>query len=554
MPPAVAPIAFRSARSRHITSRAVLGLALMTCWLLAPIAGTSAHGAERCVAKHSGCHHTLQAALDAAQDGDTIRLARGSFAGGVTVTKSVALVGAGRRATVLRGGGPVLTIGTFGAATSPAVSIRDMTITGGRTTSSPQSVAFVGEDNVVALGGGIAIPPTQDFGVGATVTITNTAITDNRVAPTATAPAGPPCPGGPCPFALAAGGGIDNWGTLTLENTTVSGNRVGSASGLSELASDAESGAIQHWQGRLTINSSRISGNDATATAPNGRYADSGAIFARGGDVTMTHSVVSNNTAGLAGALPSSVDTGSLGGGIHLSDQVTSARFANTSIVANTARMTNSVGDANATSGGLHVDLGIDFEMRDSVIAANRVISTTLPGSPGNAAGDSGAGELHGTLLRTRLVRNTVDVHSVAGDATALAGAAIVFGTLSAGTVAHNQARAVSPRGNASAEGGGLITDEGGLTLRDVPVRGNDAAAIGHSGSARGGGIFNAPIPNGPPGGPLVLHSSPITANTIAGNASILKTGGGLYIREHPLTLSDSAITRNHPDQCSGCP
>ena len=36
-----------------------------------------------------------------------------------------------------------------------------------------------------------------------------------------------PCPGKPCRFALAAGGGIDNWGDLTLVRTRVSDNQAG---------------------------------------------------------------------------------------------------------------------------------------------------------------------------------------------------------------------------------------------------------------------------------------------------------------------------------------
>src|SRR3954449_12697496 len=133
-------------------------LALAT--VLASLTGTpmtSAFGAERCVGPQAGCATTLQAAVDAAQDGDTVRLAAGTFAGGATVTKSVALVGAAENATVLRGGGPVLTIGTMFDPTPPTVSIRDVTITGGRTTSSPQSVEFVGQEGVLALGGGIEI-------------------------------------------------------------------------------------------------------------------------------------------------------------------------------------------------------------------------------------------------------------------------------------------------------------------------------------------------------------------------------------------------------------
>jgi len=60
-----------------------------------------------------------------------------------------------------------------------------------------------------------------------TVTIADSVITGNRATPTVAAPIGPPCPSGPCGFARGDGGGIANWGKLTLLRTTVSGNEVG---------------------------------------------------------------------------------------------------------------------------------------------------------------------------------------------------------------------------------------------------------------------------------------------------------------------------------------
>src|SRR5262245_56069949 len=48
-----------------------------------------------CVGATQGCLATVQAAVDAAQDGDTIRIEPGTFQGGITIPKSVRLVGAG---------------------------------------------------------------------------------------------------------------------------------------------------------------------------------------------------------------------------------------------------------------------------------------------------------------------------------------------------------------------------------------------------------------------------------------------------------------------------
>ena len=143
--------------------------------------------ANLCVGSRPGCFTSLQAAVSAAHDGDTIAIAPGTYAGGVTIDVSVNLKGAGARATVIRGGGSVLTIGAYGASTEPTVSISGVTITGGVARSSPVSIPFTGEAGVIAEGGGIEIPPNADFTGGATVTISNSVITDNRVAPTSDA-------------------------------------------------------------------------------------------------------------------------------------------------------------------------------------------------------------------------------------------------------------------------------------------------------------------------------------------------------------------------------
>jgi hypothetical protein len=502
----------------------------------------------------NGCPYTqLGPALAAAKDGDTIEIAPGTYAGGVTINVSVKLVGAGPSSTTISGGGPVLTIGTFGASSEPTVSIDGLTITGGVTRSSPESTPFVGLEGVFAAGGGIEIPPNADFSGGATVTITNSVITGNRVAPTDTVPFGPPCPSGPCPFAGAFGGGIDSWGTLTVANSTISNNRVGSASGLSTLASDAVGGAIMNRLGPLTISGSVIRGNQATATGPNGRFAEGGAIMALGSRMTLSNSSVTDNSAALAASLPNSVEQLANSGGIHITSNVSAATISNTTISDNSVTMTNTVGDAEAFSGGVHVDLDVDFKMSNSVVADNSVVSATLAGSSGDAGGDSGAGELLGTITNTRFIGNTVTVSSAGGDANAIAGAFIDFGSITNSVVSDNHVQASSPGGTMFAAGGALVVDEPGLTLRNTKVSGNTVNASGASGSAQGGGIFDAPIANGPPGGPLTLVNSGVTGNALSGSAGIMLQGGGIYIQNQPLTLTHSVIADNSPDQCYGC-
>jgi hypothetical protein len=510
--------------------------------------------ASLCVGGQPGCFATLQAAVGAARNGDTIAVAPGTYAGGVTIDVSVKITGAGAGSTVLRGGGSVLTIGVFGASTEPTVSISGVTITGGVARSSPVSAPFTGEDGVIARGGGVEIPPNAAGTGGATVTISNSVITGNLADPTHALPTGPPCPGGVrCPFAQAAGGGIDNWGTLMLANTTVSDNRIGSATGLGAVASDADGAGIASELAGLTVTNSTISGNRASATAPNGRFADSGGMFVDGGTLTMSYSTVTGNRASLAASLPNGISGGlnAIAGGVHVANGVTAAMISNTTISGNSVSMTNTVGDSSAFSGGLHTDG--TFTLTNDVIGGNSVFSATLPGSSGNAGGDSGAGEMAGTITNTRLTGNSVTVISASGTAVASAGATIVTGTLTNSIVSSNTASAASPHGTVLIGGGGLLSG-GPLTLRNTSVSGNRGYATGHTGGAEGGGIFDVDesASGGPPGGPLILTNATITHNVLTGTTGITLQGGGVFATQ-PVTLTNTVIANNIPDQCDGC-
>jgi hypothetical protein len=540
-------------RTDRFKGRLLIVLALASAAALGFAPGALA--ANLCVGSGSGCISSLKAAVSAAHDGDTIMVAPGTYAGGIPVDVSLKIIGAGAGSTVIRGGGPVLTIGVHGAASEPTVSIAGVTITGGVTRSSPESTPFFGEDGVIARGGGIEIPPNADFTGGATVTISSSAITGNRVAPARALPIGVPCPGGVnCPFAQAAGGGIDSWGTLTLQDSTVSNNSVGTASGLSPIASDADGGGIANELGPLTINNSMIDGNAATDSAPNGRSADSGAMYLEGGTVSMSNSIVTGNRASLAASEPNIVaangDTAAVAGAIHVQGGVTAAIFTNTAITHNSVTMTNDLGDSTAFSGGLHTDG--TFTLRNDLIEDNSV-SSAATGATGDAEGDSGAGEMAGTITDSRLSGNTVTVTAAEGSADASAGATIFAGSLTNSQLEYNHVFASSPAGSVALVGGALQTG-GPVTLQNTTISHNTGRADGLTGSARGGGIFavDESATGGPPAGPLILTNGTITHNLLSGNSGITLQGGGIFATD-PLTLTNSRIAGNAPDDCEGC-
>ena len=353
-----------------------------------------------------GCPYTqLAPALAAAHSGDTITIGPGTYAGGVTIDVSVKLVGAGPAATIIRGGGPVLTIGVADAPSEPTVTIEGVTVTGGVTVGNltPSS----------GRGGGIYIPRAAGPSTGATVTIRNSVIRGNSVAPRVAIESDDPC----CLFADSGGGGISNDGTLTLDHTRVSDNQADAASG---LASNAIGGGILNRAfGNLTLKHSVVTDNHVEVTPPNGRFAPGGGIAMVAGTLKITDSLVSDNTADTSSAVPTGVEQEAAAGGIQIQGDA-SATIRRTTITGNSVRSTNTVGDALAFSGGLHADGPI--VLSDSTVSDNRVAATTATGS---ATVDSGAGEINAdaTIRNTRFTGNRATATSSAGVAHAGAGA-----------------------------------------------------------------------------------------------------------------------------------
>ena len=428
-----------------------------------------------CVGRGADCFAKIQAAVDAAHDGDVILVGPGSFSGGITIDKSLSLVGARAGATTIRGGGPVLTIGVLGAATEPTVAIRRVRLTDGLTRSGAHCgpTCATGFERATALGGGIEIPPAADDATGATVTISDSVIAGNRVDPAETVPSPRSiCPGvGHCRFALAGGGGIDNWGVLTLRNTRVADNRLGGA-----LNSEAVGGGIlEEETGQLTLENSVVAANRAIASAPNGRFAEGGGIFVVGGTLTIRGGAVAHNRAALDSALPNDVGQLANAAGIHLTDQA-SATIAGARIDGNRLRMTNSVGDATAFSAGLHADGPL--VLRDSSVSGNSVTATTTAPSPASAFAESGAAELNvdATISGTRLEHNSVTATAPGGIADAAAGAGVTaaFGlmTITDSLIRGNRLTATTTTGSSTVHGVGLA-NIGVLTLRNTSVSDN---------------------------------------------------------------------------------
>jgi predicted outer membrane repeat protein len=118
-----------STQLRRISLTIVLTLTLL--WLLsdALTATNAAQAQPNDLIVNPG--ESIQAAIDAANNGDTIFITAGRYTESLTLSKPVSLMGADRDTTILRAveGQPVLTV--TGATISNSVVISGLTFTGG---------------------------------------------------------------------------------------------------------------------------------------------------------------------------------------------------------------------------------------------------------------------------------------------------------------------------------------------------------------------------------------------------------------------------------------
>jgi len=251
----------------------------------------------------SGAPGQLRTLLDAAAPGDTIVIPAGTITltgpadasgGGLPITKTVTIQGAGPGLTIIDGGG--LERGMLIYATAgPSVAISNLTIRNGvdRTVFGGAGMFIDAGLTVtltnVAISGNRALGPGDGGGVlvysGSTVTMSNVVVSGNASA--------------------AFSGGIVNFGTLTLTNVTVSGNSATNGAGItnssegvltlanvtvSENTASEFGGGLDNF-GAAALTNVTVSGNAATI--------DGGGIENAGGStLTLVNVTVSGNTGG----------------------------------------------------------------------------------------------------------------------------------------------------------------------------------------------------------------------------------------------------------------
>jgi hypothetical protein len=352
------------------------------------------------------------------------------------------------------------------------------------------------------------------------------------------------------------GGGIDNFGTLSVSQCVLLGNTAVGGSGDSTTPGAANGGGIANEVGAsLTLTQSLLTDNVAAASPGNDSF---GGALLNLGAATVTDCTFTGNQA-TGGASTSFFDASS-GGAIESyglpPDQlygstisITGSKFiANQAIAASTGA---------SEGGAIDLQFGVTATITSSSFSGNVVTG----GSPASPFADGGAAinnegctlTLSASTFTGNQANGPAGVEGVGG-AVSLDSAGTTV-NISSCTFTSNQAHSGAGQGSS---GGAIENFAGTVTLIDSTLIGNQAIAGTATSdtpafvdTAFGGGISNL-------FGSLTILNSTLTGNQAsAGNADASASpngfalGGGIE-NEGTLTLSNSTLAGNQARGAAG--
>jgi hypothetical protein len=443
-------------------------------------------------------HGTLRYAVANARDGDTILLTAAVARTGIALTQGELILNQ-HNLTIASAAPPMpVTISggnhsrVFEVAGGASVTLANLTVTGGNgLTGNPT-------DPHEGRGGGVVVDE------GAALTITDSTVTDNS--------------------APRLGGGIADYGTLTLSGCTVSHNHaLGTYGGGIGVFSGAPFSAP--FSATLTVSGSTLSGNTAlqngggitgvsstvilnscAVTGNSVLLFDGGGLNNHGGTLTVSHSQVAGNSAPKG-----------FGGGVY-NDVSSALTIIDCDLAGNFARTGGGIGNSGALT------------IRDSQLAGN----TTSPFNLGGGIFNYYSGTV--SMTHDLLTRNAAEV----GGGIFSVGTVTMSNSQLSDNSARNSGGAVSNYGtlevshsvlsNNSAYYGGAIENGGTTTISDSKLDGNSA-------TGQGGGIINF--------GMLTISGGEINNNTST-------WGGGIDNEYGAVTLSECLLSGNSAAEDGG--
>jgi hypothetical protein len=239
--------------------------------------GVTGNNNNHCKSPTTACK-TISHGISLAHSGDSIVVAAATYYENLTIGKSLKVIGSDASTTIIDGGqsGTVVTI----SDTTAHVTLSKLTISDGK---APDTNFF--GSGFGTRGGGI-----NNSG---TLTLTNSTVSGNW------API-------PCIrlirycdfiFGTALGGGIYNSGALTISNSIISGNNAG---GGCKGTCSAFGGGIYNVGTLLMIQNSTLTSNSvgtACGSSTTCQVGVGGAFYTSGGTLTLNNSTVTGNSA-----------------------------------------------------------------------------------------------------------------------------------------------------------------------------------------------------------------------------------------------------------------